>query len=201
MRRALVISLLFFAACSSGTQVTVLSPDELPPELYDPDQQTTVEERDVRCTVYWVRDGRLAPAVRTLRSDLPTEEVCVRQLLDRPNPEELSQGFRTAIPPRTELLRLTVADRVANVNLSGQFEEAEETRVHILRIAQVVWTLTALPEVDAVSFSIHGIQEPVLTQEGSAEDVVSQARYSEFAPPAEGERSLIEGTAPPAEDP
>ncbi len=45
-----------------------------------------------------------------------------------------------------------------------------------------MYTLTELPDVDAVRFSIHGATQPVVDQDGMAHEMVTREQYSQFAP-------------------
>lgn len=111
-----------------------------------------------------------------------TAEFAMQELLAGPTAEERSKPVRTAIPVPTELLGVFVRNGVADVNLTAQFETASAELLHLLRIAQVVWTLTELPGVRAVRFRIHGAPQPVIDQFGRAHETVTRARYSRLAP-------------------
>lgn len=192
MKRALVfLALLAISACSRGPEVTLLPEDELPSSLYDPQQDPTVESRALRALVYFVRTDsrgfilmpeRLGAVVRDEETDLGAAEFVMRELLDRPTAEERGAGYFTAIPPGTVLLGVSVRGTVADVNLTAQFESAGAEVLNLLRIAQIVWTLTELPEIDAVRFRIHGAPQPVIDQMGVAHEVVGRGRYSRLAP-------------------
>jgi spore germination protein GerM len=192
MKRAIVFLLLLaVSACSRGAEVTLLPNDELPAGLYGDQQDPTVEPRVVRALVYFVRatsqgiiitPERLGAVVREEETDLSSAEFVLRELLDRPTAQERETGFFTAIPPGTVLLGVSVRGTVADVNLTAQFESAGAEVLHLLRIAQVVWTLTELPEIDAVRFRIHGAPQPVVDQVGIAHEVVGRGRYSRLAP-------------------
>jgi len=194
-----VLAFIALAAtgCANAPEVKLLSRRDLPRELYNPGRNSAGPPRVVRLNVYFVRtdaNGRpvdpahLVGVSRIERTDQPVTEFAMRQLLHGPNPNELSR-FRTAIPPGTELLGVTTRNRVAIVNLSAQFEAAGAEVLDLLRIAQVVWTLTDLPTVDAVQFRIHGAPQPVIDENGVAHDIVGQARYSRFAPRGTGTES------------
>jgi spore germination protein GerM len=183
------------AACASGPEVHQINLRDLPKALYTPGPNTSGSLRMAHVSVYLVRtdsNGRplspphLGAVKRSARTDLSPAEFAMRALLRGPTPEELPR-YRTALPPGTELLGVTTRNRVAVVNLSAQFEAAGAEVLHLLRIAQVVWTLTDLPSVDAVQFRIHGAPQPVIDQNGISHDLVGQARYSRFAPGEPGE--------------
>ena len=191
---------LILVACSRGTEVSVLARDELPPELYGESVQPQTDERTVRASLYFIRTNeigvplsppRLAKIERESEpSTLPEIEIVMDLLLTNPttNPADNEPTVRTAIPiseetsQDTELLSISVEEGLADVNLSAQFESAESELLQLMRIAQVVYTLTELSEVDAVRFSIHGATQPVVDQDGMTHETVTRAQYSQFAP-------------------
>jgi spore germination protein GerM len=197
-------SLLLVAACAREPEVRFLPAAELPQELYNPGQNPGTELRMARALIYVVqtdeegtpvRPARLGVLARELETDRPTAEFAMRQLLMGPTSEE-QQAFRTAIPPGTELLGVSVERGVADLNLSAQFEAAGAELLHLLRVAQVVWTLTELPDVDSVRFRIHGAPRPVVDQNGVAHERLGRGRYSRFAPP-EGDAGMVGGSVAP----
>jgi hypothetical protein len=72
----------------------------------------------------------------------------------------------TAIPAGTKLLGLTIDDGVATVNLSGEFASGGGSASSQYRLAQVVYTLTQFPSVDAVLFKVDGTPVTVFGSEG-----------------------------------
>lgn len=192
MRRTLagVVLLMFLASCSQRAEVRVVPTDELPRDLYGSRTSQSVSSRMIRALMYFVatdetgkplQPERLTTTWRQERSDRSLAEFAVRALLARPLASETNH-LRTAIPPGTTLLGVTVRSGIADVNLSAQFEQAEAEVLQLLRVAQVVWTLTEVPRVHAVRFRIHGAPQPVIDQFGVAHEIVTRARYSRLAP-------------------
>jgi spore germination protein GerM len=199
-RLAPLVLMLALIGCSRGTELTVLAQDELPSELYGESVRTVTDERTVRASLYFVQTNeegvplsppKLAKIERESEpSTLPEAEILVDLLLANPTAGEAT--LRTAIPgdgpagpdPDTELLSISVEDGLADVNLSAQFESAESELLQLMRVAQVVYTLTELSDIDAVRFSIHGAPQPVVDQDGMAHEMVSREQYSRFAPVA-----------------
>jgi germination protein M len=91
------------------------------------------------------------------------EEAVMRALLDGPTSEERDQGLTTAVPPATGLIAVGTFEGVAEVDLSDEFQGPATPEDVLLRVAQVVWTLVALPRVNAVRFSIDGEPISVIT--------------------------------------
>lgn len=191
-----LVLMLGLIGCSSGTEVIVLAQDELPSELYGEALRPRTEERTVRATLYFIRtdeDGVPLPPPRLAKverenepSTLPEAEIVMDLLLTDPtaNPSADEPTVRTAIHRDTQLLSISVEGGLADVNLSADFERAESEVIQLMRIAQVVYTLTELSEVDAVRFGIHGAIQPVVDQDGVAHERVTRALYARFAPPA-----------------
>lgn len=189
---ALIAVLALAGACARGTEIQWIPAEDRPPDLYRPENGPDVgEPRPARALLYFVRTDRSGTPLRPERlgtlaaeqqTDQPVPEFALRRLLSPLTAEQRTRGLRTAIPLGTELLRVEIAGGVADVNLSAQFEAAGAQILHLLRVAQVVWTLTELPEVDSVRFRIHGAPQPVIDQVGVPHDVVTRARYSRLAP-------------------
>lgn len=188
MRRAVLILVAFlFASCTSGNDVHLLEPDDLPADLYGAEDRDALETRDVKVGVYFVRvapnteESRLEAVTRSGRTNRTDAEFAMVQLLRGADPQEVEERLGSAIPLGTNLLGVSIGGGVASVNLTGEFEGPAEDFVHILRIAQVVWTLTGLEDVEGVRFLIHGVPQPVIDQDGTAREMVSRARYSRVA--------------------
>lgn len=204
MKRVLAVALLVaLTGCSRGVEVRLLDESSLPQELYGNAPERNLEPQTVRVLIYFVRTDangkflrpvRLGAVGRELVTQLSPVEVAIRLLLQGPTPEERKGGFNSAIQTGTELIGVTVKDGVADVNLSAEFEAVTSQLGHLMKISQVVWTLTELPEVEAVRFRIHGVAQPVIDQNGVAHERVGQGRYSRFAP---RDSDVIDGSVVP----
>jgi hypothetical protein len=189
MRRlAVVFVFALFAACTSANAVHLIPPDQLPPDLYGPHPQAA-GSRVQNALVYFVRGNQLVPVFRSGPSSMTSAQLAMRQLLTGPSPEDQADGLTTAIPSDTALLGVVIDNGVATVNLSQEFERAPESGsqvVYELRLAQVVYTLTELTDVDAVRFKYEGDPVAVIDQDGNpVNGAVSRARYSRFQPTTE----------------
>jgi hypothetical protein len=91
---------------------------------------------------YLVRDGKVAPVARPRAT---TPKAALDALLAGPTDVEAGFGLETAVPDATRVLRFSIDEGIARVELSSGF--AEEDR---LPLAQVVYTLTQFPDVDEV---------------------------------------------------
>src|SRR5690606_40124745 len=83
------------------------------------------------------------------------------------------------VPPGTELNSVTVSGGVATVDLSEEFAPDEPGAAR--RVAQVVFTLTRLPSIDAVLFRENGAATQVRTDNGArVSRPVSRADYLDY---------------------
>jgi len=75
-------------------------------------------------------------------------------------------SMSTAVPTGTTLRAIDVTNGIATVDLSSSFDDGGGSFSMFARLAQVVFTLTRLEEVDAVSFVIEGTPVEVFSSEG-----------------------------------
>lgn len=143
----------------------------------DAGEQTTV-------SVHWLTaEGDLATGSRT--APLPAVGAgAVRALLSGPTADERASGLASAIPDGTRLLDLDIDDGLATVDLSSEFAGGGGSASMRGRVAQIVYTLTQFPTVDAVSFRIDGEAIDVLGGEGLLlEEPVGRDRFEDLAGP------------------
>ena len=119
--------------------------------------------------VYLVRDGKVAPVRRSIEATPAVARAALTSLLAGPTDGEKAAGLVTAIPARTTLRDLSLADGVATVDLDGTFGEGGTGLRE--RVAQVVATLTRFPTIRRVAFRLDG--EPVTTIGGESGLLVS----------------------------
>jgi hypothetical protein len=113
-------------------------------------------------------------------------EAALELLLEGPTQEEMEgiPHISTAIPTGTTALGGAVESGVVTVNLSGEYDDGGGTFGMIARLAQVVYTMTRVPGIDAVLFEIDGEPVTVFSSEGIELDG-PQARddYYDMLPP------------------
>ena len=146
-------------------------------------------------TVYFTRGERVAPVSRTVTRVPRIGSAALEQLLAGPTAAEAAAGYRTQIPDGTRLRGLTVADGLAVVDLSGEFEAAGGTLAMTLRLAQVACTLDVFPTVDGVRFAVDGEVVEVFSGDGLIVDEPVTCR--DYTEPA----SAADGVAPPTAQP
>jgi hypothetical protein len=142
------------------------SPSDSPQAAETPPAGTTT----VRVYFYlgsFVDNAGLVPVLRDVPKTQAVGAAAMRALLAGPNEAELgaSPAMYSTIPEGTIFLGLRIDGGIATVNLSREFEEdgaVSATR----RLAQVVYTLTQFPTVEAVQFELDGAPVSTFGSEG-----------------------------------
>lgn len=117
----------------------------------------------------WVSAGENAMGVeRSIPYTQAVATAAMQALLAGPTAQEQATwpSLSSAIPAGTKLLGLSVADGVAKVDLSKEFQSGGGTFSVTARLAQVVYTLTQFPSVQAVEFYIEGARVETFSSEG-----------------------------------
>ena len=99
-------------------------------------------------------DAHLVPVLRTVPATLAVATAAVRELLAGPASDE--RGLLTMIPAGSQLLGITIDGSVATVDLSGAFESGGGSMSMFGRLAQLIYTVTQFPTVDAVRLRLDG---------------------------------------------
>jgi hypothetical protein len=81
-------------------------------------------------------------------------------------PESGGREITSAVPAGSRLLGLSIEDGVATVDLSSEFESGGGSASVLIRLGQVVYTLTQFPTVESVLFEIEGRPVTVFSAEG-----------------------------------
>lgn len=141
-----------------------------------------------RIVLWFLRDGRLAPAVRSASA---SEQPAPLDLLTAgPTPREVATGLRTTVAQQPlALVDDDPADGTVTVQVSPQFTSvtgADQLRA----VAQVVWTVTEAPEAERVRFTTDEGPLQVPTDQGLTDAAVDRDDYASVAPrPANAEPS------------
>jgi len=134
-------------------------------------------------SVYYIRDEKIALAHRTAPHTLQVAAAAMQALLAGPTADEQTAGMSTSIPSGTRFLGVTIDNKVATVDLSGEFESGGGSASVAARLAQVVFTLTQFPTIEKVTFSLDGKPVDVFSGEGVMLDrPVGRADYEEWTP-------------------
>lgn len=130
--------------------------------------------------LFFVRDSRLAP-VRREAPATPSVEDTLAALMRGPTSMERSDGLRTALVGPVQLAGLE-APGVPVVDVAESFAQIEGEE-EILALAQLVFTLTGVPEVDGVAFALSGRVVEVPTGDGTLKSgPLSRQDFAAVAP-------------------
>jgi germination protein M len=132
----------------------------------------------------WFTRGESLYAVSRAQIETPrVGSAAMEALLEGPDPRERAAGVGSQIPPGTQFLGLTVANGIATVDLTSEFESGGGSASLNMRIAQVVYTLTQFPTVKGVLFELDGSSVDVLGGEGVVVDQpVTRKDYRDLVP-------------------
>ncbi|MEW5991690.1 MAG: Gmad2 immunoglobulin-like domain-containing protein [Chloroflexota bacterium] len=162
------------------------TPDGSPapsPTIVQPHETTTI--RAYFFLGSFTHDGGLVPVLREIPRTQAVGAAAMNALLSGPSEAELAArpAMFTTVPAGTRFLGLSIEDAVATVDLSREFESGGGSAAVLGRLAQVVYTLTQFPTVEAVSFKLDGEPVTVFSGEGVLlEDPVSRAKYTDQLP-------------------
>ena len=106
--------------------------------------------------VYFTRGEKIVKVTRTVPKVTRIGAETVKALVGGPTAAESADGFGTAIPSATRFRDLTIADGVAKVDLSKDFESGGGSLSLSLRLAQVTCTLDQFDSVSGVRFLLDG---------------------------------------------
>ncbi len=128
----------------------------------------------------------LVPVYREATPSGSDAEAAVDLLLAGPSSDEIAgtPAISTAIPEGTSLLGVTIEGGLATVDLSDEYDDGGGSFGMFARLAQVVYTLTRVPDIDEVAFSIEGEPVTVFSSEGIELDGPQQREdYYDLLPP------------------
>lgn len=199
---------LVLAACGSAgtgqtTTTTVPTATTAPPTTTtsapttttNPATTTTTEATPAGLAVYFMLDQLegeepsgpfLVPVYRDVDASYNMAQQAVELVVAGPTEDESTgvPAISTAIPEPTRILGMTVDDGLATVDLSGEFDDGGGSFGMYARLAQVVYTLTRLPEIDSVAFEVEGQPVTVFSSEGIELDGPQQRDdYFDLLPP------------------
>lgn len=117
--------------------------------------KTTGPEAVIPVRVYFAWKEKVGTVGRTVDETAPARGA-VEALLQGPDRFEHDIGMKTEIPSGTKLLGLNVANGVATVDLSSEFQSGGGSLSMQLRTADVVFTLTQFAEVRTVTITLGG---------------------------------------------
>jgi spore germination protein GerM len=202
---------LAISACGTDTEPVDLgaAPTSTVPPTTEPSEPAEPTET-VTVTIYFTRGDELAPTTRTVPvrgdDDLVAADA-LRALLAGPTTEEVAAGMGSEIPEGTRLLDVRIGtDRIATVDLSGEFETGGGSASMLARLGQVACTMDNVVELDIADgtrFLLDGQPVQVFSNEGIVLDgPVTCADYQPRDTAGAATPACIAGwTSPPAGDP
>src|SRR5919108_764972 len=141
----IVLISLLLAGCGGDDGGEATETETTTTTVTTPGEQTALR-------VYWLRDGKVWPALRDVDATEAVAEAALGELLAGPTAQEGADlSFTSAIPEGTELVDVSVEDGVATVELSEELPDEP--------LAQVVYTVTQFETVQSVE-----IQDRSLTR-------------------------------------
>ncbi len=115
--------------------------------------------------LYFVKDGMVVRVARHVTGAPSTDEV-VQDLLGGPNDDESAAGYTSALLGDPIVETVQVSSGRAAVALTAAMSEPGRNDV-VLAYAQLVCTLTALPQISGVVFTSNGTPIAVPRGDGS----------------------------------
>ena len=183
---------LVLASCASGAGETTTT--VAPATTTTTAASTTTTAEPIGMAVYFLLEELddqspgpfLVPVYREAEAGTDSAMAVVEALLAGPTSGEITgtPAISTAIPEGTEVLGVDISDGLATVDLSGEYDDGGGSFGMFARLAQVVYTLTRLPDVDEVAFAIEGEMVAVFSSEGIELDGPQQRDdYHDLLPP------------------
>src|SRR5215213_9970 len=116
---------LLLAGCGGEGQTaapaTTVETATAPPQIDTVSGTETVPQDVTSFGVYFLREGKVAPAYRTVPQTEAVGTAALEALLAGPTADETSLGLTSTVPVGTELEGLDVKDGIATVDLSPEF--------------------------------------------------------------------------------
>lgn len=133
---------LLAAGCGGSDDEESGAPPPPAPTTTETGTETEPPVGTTDVAVYFVRDGKLGFAPRSVGLTPKIATAALEELLAGPTAEEQEAGLTSDIPPNTELVSLAIGDDEAVVELSNPLDR--------LGALQVVHTLTRFETVERV---------------------------------------------------
>ena len=141
---------------------------------------TSPEPTLVDVRIYLLRDERLAVTHRQVEGPAVLRNT-LAELLEGPTDSERAAGLHTEIPDGTTLRDINLANGLATVDLSRDYELGGGTLSMNARLAQVIFTATQFDNVDEVLFWLDGAPVEFFGGEGIVLSEAQQRRDVDWA--------------------
>jgi hypothetical protein len=144
-----------------------------------------VSTQPVPLKVYFAFNEKMQPAARTAPAGTKAVlKTALESLLAGPTSSESAGGLSTMIPKGTKLLGVSIAANVAVIDFNSKFASGGGSLSMFDRLAQVVYTATQFPGVEAVTFRLNGKTVKVFGGEGIVLDKPRTRKACENETPA-----------------
>lgn len=156
---------------------------EVPFDLLTPTSSTVVSvpRETSAAQIFLLSNGRLVTVPRQVAAP-STVGTVMASLVQGPTPEEADRGLTSAVDRETRVLSVEIVNGTAVINLSEAFSRIG-VRDQISALAQVVFTATALPDVNRVQVLLDGAAVLVPRADGTSTDApLRRSDYPGFAP-------------------
>jgi lipoprotein-anchoring transpeptidase ErfK/SrfK len=162
--RVLVLAFALVAAltgCGGLTAGSAPKQTEGAPSV--PTAKPASQPRPMTVKVFFVKGEQFAPQVRTPAADRFAPTFAVEALLAGPTRAERRAGVETTIPTGTRLVSLSLSGKTATVGLGYTRLEptAFDVSLRPARAAQIVYTLTAIPQIKQVVIKVNGTERAI----------------------------------------
>jgi hypothetical protein len=155
--------------------------------------QTPQDEVLVAVAVFFARDEHIATGGRMVMAPAVARGA-IEALLAGPSTLERDLGMGSEVPAGTRLLDIDIANGLATVDLSREFESGGGSLSMTTRVAQVVYTLTQYDSVDRVTIRLDGKEVEAIGGEGVPAKNLTRDDFRDNTP-----LILVESPAPGAE--
>lgn len=148
------------------------------------------DERSISLSAYWLDENNELRVGYThvVAPGSPGADI-VNALLDGPLDEDVELGLRTALPTDARLRSLDIIGSEVIADFSAEFAAGDDSLEAQARLAQVVYTLTQFPVVEAIEILIEGQPEATMGDSGivikpilARSDFEWDGEYETFAP-------------------
>lgn len=179
VRGFVAVGIVLAAGCGVETESSpsALPRDDVPFGLLDPPAPTTTsttptattsapDPRTTEIPVFFLGPEGLAAFSVEITGD-PTTQRRLDALVAGPSDDLRAFGVRSAVPPVEERVIVRRQATTAFVELTDEFLDALTPNTASPALAQIVYTLTAAPQVARISFLNEGVAIDVLRPDGT----------------------------------
>jgi germination protein M len=199
---AVLVLAALLAACGgssggpSGSPSATAGPSQSSSSTTSPTTSPTAAATTAQ-SLYFLRDGKLGVAERSVAPATMPATAAVRALLAGPSSAERAAGLSTKLPEGIRLRSLVISAGVATVNLTHAPDAAPgDDTSGMPGTAELVYTLTRFSTVSAVAIQINGTPWPPAGGASPSPDVYRRGAFRGFEPAIFVESPGVGGVLP-----